>query len=83
MFAPCLLGRCGCEYSSALIRAVDEILGTHNVTHNNTGRSHQRHDMSLRAPDDSPNIVPFPAPADRIRRKSVLGGLISEYRAAA
>jgi putative transposase len=53
------------------------------VTHYNTGRSHQGHDMSLRAPDDSPNIVPFPAPADRIRRKPVLGGLISEYQAAA
>ena len=37
----------------------------------------------LRAPDDSPNIIPFPAPADRIRRKSVLGGLINEYEAAA
>ena len=39
--------------------------------------------MSLRAPDDSPDIIPFPAPADRIRRKSVLGGLINEYAAAA
>jgi putative transposase len=37
----------------------------------------------LRAPDDSPDIIPFPAPADRIRRKSVPGGLINEYRAAA
>jgi putative transposase len=53
------------------------------VTHYNTGRSYQGHDMSLRAPDDSSNIVPFPAPADQIRRKSVLGGLINEYQAAA
>jgi len=53
------------------------------VRHYNTGRSHQGHDMSLRAPDDGPNIIPFPALADRIRRKSVLGGLINEYRAAA
>jgi transposase InsO family protein len=53
------------------------------VKHYNAGRSHQGHDMSLRAPDDSPNITPFPAPADRIRRKPVLGGLINEYKAAA
>ena len=53
------------------------------VKHYNTGRSHQGHDMSLRAPDDSPDIIPFPAPADRIRRKSVLGGLINEDEAAA
>ena len=51
------------------------------VKHYNTARSHQGHDMSLRAPDDSPDIIPFPAPADRIRRKSVLGGLINEYEA--
>lgn len=53
------------------------------VKHYNTGRSHQGHDMRLRASDDSPNIIPFPAPADRIRRKSVLGGLTNEYEAAA
>ena len=33
------------------------------VEHDNTGRSHQGHDMSLRAPDDSPDIIPFPPPA--------------------
>jgi transposase InsO family protein len=27
------------------------------VTHYNTGRSHQGHDMSLRAPDDNPDII--------------------------
>lgn len=53
------------------------------VKHYNTDRSRQGHNMSLRASDDSPNIVPFPAPADRIRRKPVLGGLINEYEAAA
>ena len=53
------------------------------VKHYNTGRSHQGHDMSLRAPDDSPDIIPLPALADRIRRKPVLGGLINEYEPAA
>jgi putative transposase len=54
-----------------------------NVEHYNTGRSHQGHDMSLRAPDDSPDIIPLPAAAHRIRRKPVLGGLISQYQPAA
>ncbi len=53
------------------------------VEHYNTGRSHQGHDMSLRAPDDSPDIIPLPAPAHRIRRKPVLGGLINQYQPAA
>lgn len=53
------------------------------IKYYNTGRSHQGHDMSLRAPDDSPDIIPFPAPPGRIRRKSVLGGLINQYEAAA
>jgi hypothetical protein len=53
------------------------------LKHYNTGRSHQGHDMNPRAPDDSPNIIPFPAPADRIHRKPVPGGLINEYEAAA
>jgi hypothetical protein len=52
------------------------------VKHYNTGRSHQGHDMRLRAPDDSPDIIPFPAPTDRICRKPVLGGLINQYQAA-
>jgi hypothetical protein len=34
--------------------------------------------MSLRAPDDDPDVIPFPARADRVRRKPVLGGLIHE-----
>jgi putative transposase len=53
------------------------------LEHDNTGRSHQGHDMSLRAPDDSPDIIPLPAPAHRIRRKPVLGGLINQYQPAA
>jgi putative transposase len=39
--------------------------------------------MSLRAPDDSPDDIPFPAPVHRISRKPVLGGLINQYEAAA
>jgi hypothetical protein len=39
--------------------------------------------MALRAPDDNPDIIPFPAPPDRICRKPVLGGLINQYQVAA
>lgn len=39
--------------------------------------------MSLRAPDDVPNVIPFPATPGRIRREPVLGALIDEYQAAA
>ena len=53
------------------------------VENYNTGRSHQGHDMRLRAPDDSPANIPFPASPDRIRRKPVLGGLTNEYQAVA
>jgi hypothetical protein len=53
------------------------------VKHYTTGRSHQGHDMNLRAPDDSPDITPLPALVHRIRRKPVLGGLINQYQAAA
>jgi len=53
------------------------------VEHYNTGRSHQGHGIDLRAPHDDPNVVPFPAQANQIHRKQVLGGLINEYRAAA
>jgi putative transposase len=53
------------------------------VGHYNTGRGHQEHDMSLRAPDDNPDIIPLPVPPDRIRRNSVLGGLINQYKSAA
>jgi putative transposase len=53
------------------------------VKHYNTGRSHQGHDMCLRAPDDSPDTIVPPPPAHRINRKPVLGGLINQYEAAA
>ena len=50
------------------------------VIHYNTGRSHQGHGMSLRAPDDDPDVLPFPARADRIQRRPRLAGLINEYQ---
>jgi putative transposase len=50
------------------------------IGHYNTGRSHQGHDMSLRAPDDAPDITVLPVPATRIQRQTRLGGLINEYR---
>jgi transposase InsO family protein len=52
------------------------------VAHYNTGRSHQGHGMSLRAPDDDPDVIAFPVPATRIRRSTRLTGLINEYRQA-
>lgn len=52
------------------------------VKHYNTGRSHQGHGLGLRAPDDAPNVIPFPAPPHRIRRRQLLGGLINEYQPA-
>ena len=53
------------------------------IAHYSAGRSHQGDGMCLRAPDDDPNVIPFPAQAARIRRKRVLGGLINEYETAA
>ena len=50
------------------------------VKHYNTSRSHQGHDMNLRASSDSPDIIPLPAPPDQIRRSPVLGGLINQYQ---
>jgi hypothetical protein len=38
--------------------------------------------MSLRAPDDDPNMVPFQAQTERIRLKHILGRLINEYETA-
>jgi hypothetical protein len=48
----------------------------------NTGRSHQGHGLGLRAPDDPPNVIPFPAPPHQIRRRPLLGALINEYQPA-
>jgi putative transposase len=53
------------------------------IKHYNTGRSHQGHGLGLRAPDDAPNVIPFPASPGQIRRRQLLGGLINEYQAAA
>jgi putative transposase len=53
------------------------------VSHHNTGRSHQGDGMRLRAPDDEPTTIPFPAQIDTIRRRQCLGGLLNEYRPAA
>jgi hypothetical protein len=53
------------------------------IGHHNACRSHQGEHMNLRAPDDDSNVVPFPVQADRIRRRTVLAGLINEYRPAA
>ncbi len=52
------------------------VVGGRQIEHYNTGRSHQGHGMRLRAPDDEPNLLPFPTPADRIRRQTVLAGLV-------
>ena len=50
------------------------------IAHYNTGRSHQGHGMGLRAPDDDPDVLPFPACADRIQLRPRLAGLINEYQ---
>jgi putative transposase len=52
------------------------------VVHHNSGRSHQGAAMLLSAPDDAPNMIPFPARIDRIRRRQCLGGLLNQYRPA-
>ena len=52
------------------------------IHHYNTGRSHQGNGMSLRAPDDDPDVIAFPVPATRIRRRGRLAGLINEYQHA-
>ena len=53
------------------------------VKHYNTGRSHQGDGLNLRAPDDDHNVIALPVQANRLRRHSVLGGLINEYKQAA
>jgi hypothetical protein len=49
----------------------------------NAGRSHQGYGLDLRAPDDAPEVIPFPAPPHQVRRRQLLGGLINEYQPAA
>jgi hypothetical protein len=51
------------------------------ATHYNSGRAHRS--LDLRAPEDDPHVIPFPVPFDRIRRREILGGLISQYEPAA
>ena len=41
------------------------------------------HGRDLRAPNDAPDVIPFPAPPHQIRRRQLLGGLINEYQPAA
>ena len=53
------------------------------INHYNTGRSHQGHGRDQRAPNDAPDVIPFPAPPHQIRRRQLLGGLINEYQPAA
>jgi putative transposase len=53
------------------------------INHYNTGRSHQGHGLGLRAPDDAPNVIPFPVSPRQIRRRQLLGGLVNEYQPAA
>ncbi|WP_257232581.1 transposase [Streptomyces sp. Rer75] len=43
--------------------------------HYNAGRAHRS--LSLRAPNDAPNVIPLPAAT--VRRQQVLGGLLNEY----
>jgi putative transposase len=50
------------------------------ATHYNARRTHQGDGLSLRAPLDDPNVIPFPA--HRITRTKILGGLINEYSTA-
>ncbi|WP_235884307.1 transposase [Saccharopolyspora elongata] len=53
------------------------------VAHHNAGRSHQGDEMLLRTHEDEPNMIPFSAPIDRIRRRQRLDRLLNEYRPAA
>ncbi len=61
-----------------ILRMVEAV--TRYVAHYNTGRSHQGHGMGLRAPDDDPDVVPFPVRTDQIQLRPRLAGLINEYQ---
>jgi len=50
------------------------------IEHYNVGRSRQGRGMNLRAPNDEPNVIAFPAPSERIQRRTVLAGFINEYQ---
>lgn len=86
----CESGRCNARRSSALgpdhppgvwtgERHLHAVLPEY-VAHYSTGRSHQGHGMGLRAPDDDPDVLPFPVRIDRIQRRPGLAGLINEYQ---
>ena len=47
--------------------------------HYNTGRAHMA--LGGRAPNDDPNVIPFPT--GHIRQRACLGGLLDEYHSAA
>lgn len=51
------------------------------TTHYNSRRPHRPPD--LRAPDDDPHVTTSPVPIGRMRRREILGGLISQYEPAA
>jgi transposase InsO family protein len=53
------------------------------LEHYNNGRSHQGRGMGLRAPNDDSNVLVFPTPSSRIRRRTVLAGLINDYHQVA
>ncbi len=53
------------------------------IEHYNNDRSHQGRSMKLRAPNNDPNVIAYPIPSNRIRRRTVLGGLINDYHPAA
>ena len=56
---------------------------TRALLRRNTGRGHQGADVALRAPNGEANVIAFPTPSERIRRRTALGGLTSEYQRAA
>ena len=51
------------------------------AAHYNSGRPHRS--LGLQAPDDDQHVITFPVPFNRIRRHTILGGLISQYESAA
>ena len=61
---------------------LDTVLSEY-VAHYNSGRSHQGHGTMLRAPDDDPDVMPFPARTDQIQLRPRLAGLINEYQRSA
>jgi hypothetical protein len=50
-----------------------------------TARVHAATDkrIATHAPTDDINVIPLPVPADQIKRRKVLAGLINEYEQAA